>query len=180
MPLCFSNCRALSSISLSVLTSVTNMSGCFNNCRGLTSVSLINLSQVRYLSSCFNTNYDLSSVTLSGLGKVESLSSCFYACSALKSITLSGLSVPTNMSSCFSYCTSLEDLVVDSWGTVITNLANWGISTCTKLTHDSLINLISALYTTATSRTCTIGTTNLAKLTTEEKAVATAKGWNLN
>ena len=84
------------------------------------------------------------------------------------------------MSACFFRCTQLRDLVVDSWGTVITNLTNWNISDCTRLTHDSLINLINALYTTNVTRTCTIGTTNRNKLTAEEIAIATAKGWTLN
>lgn len=53
---------------------------------------------------------------------------------------------------------------------------------CTKLTHDSLMSIINALYNysgTSTTKTLTLGTTNLEKLTDAEKAIATQKGWSL-
>ena len=56
-------------------------------------------------------------------------------------------------------------------------------SACTKLTHDSLMSIINHLNDfsgTTTTKTCTLGTTNLAKLTDAEKAIATQKGWTLN
>ena len=52
----------------------------------------------------------------------------------------------------------------------------------TLLSHDSLMSILNALQdlsSTGTSRTCTLGATNLAKLTDEEKLVATRKGWSL-
>lgn len=52
----------------------------------------------------------------------------------------------------------------------------------TPLSHDSLMSIISALkdYSgTGTTRTVTLGATNLAKLTDAEKAIATQKGWTL-
>lgn len=51
-----------------------------------------------------------------------------------------------------------------------------------NLTHDSLMSIINALkdYSgTSTTKTITLGTTNLAKLTDEEKAIATERGWTL-
>lgn len=58
------------------------------------------------------------------------------------------------------------------------------VSYCEKLTHDSLMSIINCLkdyseYTGTTNWVCTLGTTNLAKLTDAEKAVATEKGWSL-
>jgi hypothetical protein len=52
------------------------------------------------------------------------------------------------------------------------------------LTHDSLIGILYALQdktgdTSGTSWVCTLGATNLAKLTDAEKAIATQKGWSL-
>lgn len=60
---------------------------------------------------------------------------------------------------------------------------NW----CTKLTHQSLINILNALYDyvngdldgSSKNKTCTLGATNLAKLTDAEIAIATEKGWTL-
>lgn len=52
----------------------------------------------------------------------------------------------------------------------------------TNMTHEQLMSVINALkdFTgTSESRTVTLGTTNLDKLTTAEKAIATEKGWTL-
>ena len=57
---------------------------------------------------------------------------------------------------------------------------DFDLSTCTALTHDSLMNVINeAADVSASPKTLTLGTTNLNKLTDEEKAIATNKGWVL-
>ena len=54
----------------------------------------------------------------------------------------------------------------------------------TKLTHESLMNVINNLYDIKTKgvkpQQLVLGTTNLAKLTSEEIAIATEKGWNVS
>ena len=45
--------------------------------------------------------------------------------------------------------------------------------------HDSLMSIINNLATVTTTQTLTLGSTNLAKLSSEEKAIATNKGWTL-
>lgn len=55
---------------------------------------------------------------------------------------------------------------------------HWSI----KLSHDSLMSIINCLkdYSgTGTTKTVTLGATNLAKLTPDEKKIATQKGWTL-
>jgi len=51
------------------------------------------------------------------------------------------------------------------------------------ITHESLMNVINNLYDRKTAGLSTLslklGSNNLAKLTDEEKALATAKGWSL-
>ena len=63
----------------------------------------------------------------------------------------------------------------------LTNLkVNLDLSPCPNLTHDSLMNVINeAADVTASPKTLTLGADNLAKLTAEEKAIATNKGWTL-
>lgn len=53
------------------------------------------------------------------------------------------------------------------------------LSDCTQLTHDSLMSVINCLIELSSTKTLSLGTTNLAKLTDTEKAIATEKGWTL-
>lgn len=53
------------------------------------------------------------------------------------------------------------------------------LSDCVLLDKESLLSLLNCLAETETTKTVTLGATNLAKLTDEEKAIATEKGWDL-
>lgn len=80
----------------------------------------------------------------------------------------------------FQNCTSLENITF--YGVIGRNGLN--LQWSTKLTHDSLMSVINALkdYSEDTSGitwAITLGTTNLAKLTDTEKAIATQRGWTL-
>jgi hypothetical protein len=78
----------------------------------------------------------------------------------------------------FDYCTSLQDLTLHNLPNI--NLTNTGLIYCTSLTLSSLQNIVNALPTTTSGYKCTIGTTNLAKLSDTDIQIATDKGWTLN
>ena len=64
----------------------------------------------------------------------------------------------------------------------IVNITNNTRIEQSSLTVDSLLSLFNALKDYSSeggTYTCTIGSTNLAKLTDEQKAIATNKGWTL-
>lgn len=102
-----------------------------------------------------------------------------FACHYLISIEKLILSETTNYSTAMLSCSTLEHLIVDG----IIDRSGFNVSKCTKLSHESLMSIINILkdYSTDTSttRTCTLGEANLAKLTDAEKAIATEKGWTL-
>ena len=50
---------------------------------------------------------------------------------------------------------------------------------CYLLTHESLLNILNTIGTVSTAKTLQLGSVNLNKLTAEEKAIATNKGWTL-
>lgn len=80
----------------------------------------------------------------------------------------------------FYYATNIE--TIEEMGVI--NGTNFSVSNCEKLTTDSLMVIINALFDyvgngETTTKTCTIGEVNLAKLTEEQIAVATSKGWIL-
>lgn len=77
----------------------------------------------------------------------------------------------------FTGSTALENITV-----VGTMTGSVNMSGCNNLTHDSLMSIIGALKDyagTGTTKTLTIGATNLNKLTADEKKIATDKGWTL-
>ncbi len=89
-------------------------------------------------------------------------------------------------------CSEITTFRADTFqsATQLTNLTMSGVvaagtfdvSACTLLTYDSLMSIISCLKDLSgdgTTKTCTLGATNLAKLTDSEKAIATQKGWTL-
>jgi hypothetical protein len=58
----------------------------------------------------------------------------------------------------------------------------FNISSSTKLTHDSIMSIIDALFDysgSGTTHTIALGTANINKLTDSEKAIATQRGWTL-
>lgn len=71
----------------------------------------------------------------------------------------------------FNNCSALENVEIE--GTI--GKDGFNVSSCTKLTHDSLMSILNA------GRNCTLnlGTANLEKLSVEEKAVAIEKGCTL-
>ena len=177
----FYYCSSLTSITLPELPKVTNMSHVFQSCNSLTSITLpTSLPKVTDIDYCFYGCSSLTSITLLDLPSVTNIDYCFYGCSSLTSITLPELPKVTNMYGCFSSCSSLQSFVIGNINPNITTLTNWGISTCTLLTVDSLVNIMNALPTIAYTRICTIGTTNLSKLSPEQLAIATNKGWRIN
>lgn len=77
----------------------------------------------------------------------------------------------------FLSCEKLENITFEG---VIGNDISFGNSPL--LTKESLMSILNHLKDfrgTNTTRTCTLGTTNLAKLTDAEKAIGTEKGWSL-
>ena len=58
------------------------------------------------------------------------------------------------------------------------------LSNSNSLTHDSLMNVINNLYDIKTkgckAQRLDLGSTNIAKLTSEEIAIATEKGWTVS
>lgn len=76
----------------------------------------------------------------------------------------------------FNSCSALRELRFEG---VIGNALN--ITSSTLLSYDSLMSIINALQVlpTETTKTITLGSTNIAKLTEEDIAIITQKGWTL-
>lgn len=158
---------------------IVNLRFCFAYCSKLTTLTLPDGfgAKATNLQSFISGCEKLTTLTLpNGCGTLaETLMFCFYNCVKLESLTLpDGFgAAATNLDYCFSFDKSL---------TTITGTPNFKASLdlhyCIALTHDSLMVVINGLQT-VTGATLTLGAENLAKLTDEEKKVATDKGWTL-
>lgn len=179
---CFVSCNPLTSVSLPAGfgSSAAPMNSCFENCFSLASISF----QPGFgqnstnISRCFRFCTTLTSLSFpAGFGSAATnISSCFYVCLSLVSVVLPagfGQNV-TNTDDCFYGCSSLTNITGDP-----NFKASLNLSSCSKLTHDSLMVVINGLQTVTATKTLTLGATNLAKLTDDDKKIATDKGWTL-
>ena len=152
---------------------VTTMSGMFKNCYYLKSVPLLNTSNVTNMGDMFYNCYNLISVPSFNTSNVTNMGDMFSSCLELISVPSFDISNVTEMSSMFHECSKLETIHMKNIG------ANLDIHYSTKFTREALLEIIGNLKTVTTTKRLTMGATNLAKLTEEDKAIATNKGWTL-
>lgn len=171
----FENCKSLTSIPLFDTSKVTNMYNMFYNCKSLTTIPQLVTSNVTDMSYMFSGCFSLISIPLLDTSSVTNMSSMFYNCKSLVSVPKLDVTNLTNSSDAFYGCSSLTTL-----GGFLNLKTNLNISNALNLTHDSLMNVINnAADVTSSPKTLTLGATNLSKLTTSEKEIATNKGWIL-
>ena len=128
-----------------------NMQLMFGNCSSLVSLDL--------------SNWDTS--------KTTSMHRMFEGCSSLTEIPALDLSNVTTMLYMFDGCTSLT--AIHCTGMKV----SFDISASTLFTREALLEIINNCATVTITQTLTIGEENLAKLTDEDKLIATNKGWTL-
>ena len=161
---------------------VWNFEGMFYNNINLTGATLT-ITEAMVCTSSFAGCRRLKEVTRNGAGRVADTINMFYGCGSLTSATIGGywehLSVADNM---FYGCSSLTDF------SGLRNVRlSLNLSPCSSLTQTSLLNTIDGLYDFtgnglnpgSSQGTLTLGATNINKLTDEQKAIATNKGWTL-
>lgn len=177
------------------VTSIENYA--FLSCSSLSSAVLPN-SLTRLFDNAFGSCSNLQNVNLgSNLTAIDS--QAFYGCQHLTSVTL-----PASLSSvgsrAFMYCSALSTLEIQraagwfgdyafNFCTALENVTlvsgfntnNLNLSASTLYSAQTIVSWLNALAdrTGQTAYTLTIGSTNLAKLTAEEIAIATNKNWNL-
>ena len=198
----FISCSSLTSLNLTSFdtSKVTNMDSMFYNNSNLQSLDLssFDTSKVTNMYSMFNYCSKLRTLDLSNFdtSSVVSMTYMFYSCNSLITIPKLNASKVTNISNFASSCKSLTDFGgLENLGqaySITTSTNNYSykldLSSCTKLTEQSLINVLTNLYDIKTKGCKTqqviLGSTNLAKLVSEEgqQALAQAQqfGWNIS
>lgn len=100
----------------------------------------------------------------------------FLDCKQLVTAEIQNFNGNNDTKTMFQGCSALENLSFTGTSKLIrvTNLSDSPL-----LTKSSLLNVIDRLDSVTSATTLTLGATNLAKLTEEEIAVATEKGWTV-
>lgn len=170
----FQDCSNLTTVPLFNTTNVLNMRSMFYRCSKLTTVPQFDTSNVTDVYGMFNYCSNLTTVPLFNTKNVTNMSSMLSYCHKLTTVPQFDTSKVTNMGYMFSGSESLEEIHM------ININANLDISPSTKFTREALLEIIGNLKPqTSGSKKLTMGSTNLAKLTDEDKAIATNKGWTL-
>lgn len=187
----FYDTRKLTNIPLYDTSNVTYMVNLFYK-SGITQMPMFNTSKVTNMEGILKHAPNLEVFPELDTSNVTNMSSAFYNASSLKEIKKINLGKVTNISHLLEYCDKLTILggfenLGEGYLTT-TSANNWSykldLSYCTKLTHDSLMNVINNLYDIAAKGVKTqqlvLGSKNLAKLTAEEIQIATDKGFSVS
>lgn len=148
-----------------------------------------------------NKNFNNFNKLIEQCGKISSMQNTFLNASwFVEKIDLSSLDMSNliRLMGSFSYISKLKELRgFKNLGKAYTEkMTNYGfyqlnLSSATNLSYESLLDIINNIYDlnvsynvkeggTLYSQALTLGSSNKAKLTAEEIAIATAKGWSVN
>lgn len=182
----FANCWSLEYVNLDVWDMsewrVTTVSALFQSCYSLKEFKPHWNTKdwpLATVTSMFASCYSLREVDMSALDDtswvIATASTICQNCYNLETFIFppDGGAPVTTASSPFSACNCLINFQF------IAISVAWSLSGFNKLTRTSLLNCLDSLPTTSVSRTFTIGQDNKLKLTSEELAIGTSKGWTI-
>ena len=172
----FAYCSSLTSIPALDTSNVTSMNSMFVGCSSLTSIPALDTSNVTIMDSMFKDCSSLTSIPVLDTSNATNVQSLFYGCSSLISIPLLDATNVRYANLIFERCDALTDL--GGFKNLSISITYYFLDKCPNLTVESLMNVINNLATVS-GKTLKFGSTNLNKLTAEQIAVATAKGWTL-
>ena len=192
----FNGCINLATIPQIDTSSVTNMSNMFSNCTSLATIPQLDTSSVTNMSNMFSNCVHLATIPQLDTSSVTNMTYMFSDCVRLATISQLDGGKLTSVAYIFNNCKSLENfngIINLGQAYLTTQSANYSnyrlvLSNSTKLTEQSIINILNNLYDIKTkgcnAQQVILGATNLAKLTSTEGQTAltnaTAKGWTIS
>ena len=193
MGLMFAGCESLTTVPLLNTSNVTEMGGMFSGCHSLVEIPTLDTSKGKFLAAMFAGCSSLKQIPLLNTKSCTDINGMFEGCTSLETVPILDASNVGDISKIFKDCPSLvmlgglKNLGMDysSAYYIHANKSEYtlDLSYSPLLTHDSLMNIINNLYDIKSKgvkpQTLQLGDTNKAKLTAEEIAIATDKGWNV-
>lgn len=153
-----------------------NMTAMFSGCVNLMQVPLLNTANVMHFDDMFYNCTSLTTIPQFNTANLYSANLMLAGCSKLISVPLLDFTNAKELRSMLLACSELTDL-----GGFSNLSVSLDLSSSRKLTADSIMNVINqaADLSETDNATLTLGTTNIAKLTEEQIAIATSKGWTI-
>ena len=193
MGLMFAGCESLTTVPLLNTSNVTEMGGMFSGCHSLVEIPTLDTSKGKFLAAMFAGCSSIKQIPLLNTKSCTDINGMFEGCTSLETVPILDASNVGDISKIFKDCPSLvmlgglKNLGMDysSAYYIHENKREYtlDLSYSPLLTHDSLMNIINNLYDIKSKgvkpQTLQLGDTNKAKLTAEEIAIATDKGWNV-
>lgn len=141
-------------------------------------IKLPKVTSLYYLASCsyYDGRIETIDITVDQTESDVDINSAFMNQNRLTSInihTASNVGIYDSDKVAFDGCTSLTDFNANR----ITG--NLRFSDCTKLSQESVNNVLNALADGVTDKSITFAATQYGYITEEQKAAATAKGWTI-
>lgn len=165
-------------------SSATNMAWMFNdNSLKTLDVSNFNTSKVAHMFAMFSGCHSLTRIDVSNFNTSNVLDfgrAFSYWDNVCEELNISGLNL-TRVTSIDNAFLSTNCKVIRCDGLQFPNIdmSKIGLKYSTALTVDSIVGLLNALPQSDKGYSFQIGATNIAKLSDEQKAIATNKGWTL-
>lgn len=169
----FNGCTKLTTIPLIDTSNVTDMSSMFYNCSSLTDIPELNTSNVISMGMMFYGCTKLTTIPSLDTSSARGFNQMFYKCTNLTTVPAIDVSNVTSMSNMFDNCKNLKSILM--YGMKVA----FNISSSTLFEREDLVTILNNLATVTSTTKLTMGSTNLAKLTDEDKLIATNKGWTL-
>lgn len=166
----FRDCSKLTVIPQLNTSNVTDMSYMFRGCDKLTVIPQLDTSKVTKMTEMCNNCQTLTAVPLLDTSNVTNMNYMFSNCYALTTVPALNADKVTSMNYIFSRCSNLKSILMTNIG------VNVDIQYSTKFERSDLLVILNNLKTVTSATTLKMGATNLAKLTDEDKAIATNKG----
>jgi surface protein len=189
----FQSCSGLTTIPQLDTSNVTNMDSMFNSCSGLTTIPQLDTSNVTNMNNMFNYCKKLTELPDFNCVKVTSFGASYncwlYNTPTLKKLGVVDCDSVNNIQ--YFFCNSENPNLTDFGGcrnlgkasTVSnTNGSNFMVY-APNLTYESIMNVINLLYDRTANGlsglTLKLHSNQMAKLSEDDIAIATNKGWSL-
>lgn len=179
------------------LTGITTMSNAFDGFQRLEELNLADVSEVKYMESLCHGCTSLTKVAILNTIKTTNMRNMFNGCVSLKEVEELQGEKTIIVEDMFNGCENLEtfggikNLGKSYLSFYASGYSNYtfDLSYCTKLSYESLMNVLNGLYDISSKKVKTqniiLGETNLAKLQATEEGqqaiiTATNKGWEVS